>query len=238
MTVLQWVNRVRRKVKLNPVTALTDDGGHWSIAEMLDVLNDVSTKLCEETMCLRGTSTASAVADQREYDYDSDWVEIKGILFDSVPLQPFSIRQLDFMETYNGLTSPHRDETDSTPSGFYIDETTGKYGLIPAPSASGTDNITILHTVNPDEFTTASTATTELLNSHGHLKAFHSALVFYGIAELEAEDGDPAKAAFFEKKADIMVNKLKRKIKYPAVGFPEMMNMQGNMSATKRFWTD
>ena len=238
MTVLQWVNRVRRKLKQKPVTSLTDTSGHWPVSELLDILNDRMDLLCEEAKCLRGTSVQSAVEDQREYDYESDWVDILGVWYDNAPLIGFGTASLDFMEKYQGLETPWRESTSTEPYGWYESETTGKYGLIEAPSADDADAITIYHTINPTQFTTASTATDELLNGHGHLRPYHPALVYFGVAEAELEDGNEEKARHFEAKGAKLVNKLMRKIKYPKNTLPSMLDMTGNrMQGVRRFWT-
>jgi hypothetical protein len=238
MTILQFVNRCRRKLKTKPVASLTDTSGHWTAEDLLDIYNDVADTFCEEIKCLRETSTQSAVADQREYDFDSDWVDIIGVWYDNEPLFPFSVDELDFLEQYQGLDSPWRDKTATAPYGWYLSENTGKYGLIDTPNANDTDAITIWHTINPDHFTTASTATTELLNGHGHLKPYHPALVYYAVAECEEEDGNQAKADVYRRKADRIAAKAKLKIKYPKHTLPSMMSTKANKAATiKRFWT-
>ena len=184
-------------------------------------------------------STISAVADQRQYDYDDDWIEIKGVLFDNKPLAPLTISALDFSEMYEGLNEKHREETDTEPFGWYIDETTGKLCLIDIPNSAGTDNITVLHTVGPTVLTAVATNdTVELLNGHGQLKPFHPALVSFAIADLEGEDGNDGKAAHFKNKGNQKMLKLKRKIKYPRITLPTMQNMSGSAQMiTKRYWS-
>jgi len=235
MTIKDYVNRVRRILKHKPVASLTDTGGHWDVAAILDIYNDEADMFVEETRCLQGTSTDSLVDSQREYDVPSTAGEVLGVWFDSKPLTGVDVNEIDFVTKNQAW----RTTESSEPQAWYLSETTDKIGILDTPSADDTDALTIWHTIIPDHFTTASTATTEILNAKSSLKAYHSALVYLGAAQCEDQDGNSEKATAYRRIGERLQNKLKRKVKYNKRALTSILTERNpSRPFGQRYWTD
>lgn len=238
MTIIKGVNFIRRKLKLNKVESLTDTSGHWTAEDVLDIINNRMDIFCSNTECLSETSTASLVDSQREYDFDSDWVTIKAILFDSKPLIPYTLEELDFLAQHRGLTNDWRDEEGTSPFGWYLSENSGKYGIVDTPADDDTDALTIWHTILATHFTTASTVTDHLLNGKNHLKRYHYGLLCGCVADCLFEDGNSEKAMIFERIYRETEKRCKLDTKYNTKTLPEMMSTVASKDLTvKRYWT-
>lgn len=137
-------------------------------AIILQRINDAQLYMCEELDLLESSGTDDSVADTREYSITggfsiSDFLKVKHVLWDGLPMTPISKRDID--EKTNTVGSPVR---------YYIFN--GSVGLDPIPASAKT--IKLYYWTKPATLTALAGTEVPDIDS-----AYHKALVLLATAD-------------------------------------------------------
>jgi hypothetical protein len=120
-----------------------DTAGFWTDTMITRWLNMANRKVSFLLECLEDTDEQNMTAGTASYALPSDYLKVKRVRADSLPLRPISMPELDRCETTG---SPSTD-TRGTPSHFYM------WGdllyLYPTPASSVTSGVKVTYYKRP-----------------------------------------------------------------------------------------